>query len=56
MLDLSNTIGNYDIAPDGKRAAALIGVEDNEAPRRNHLIFLENFADELQRKMPLRGK
>jgi serine/threonine-protein kinase len=46
-------IGNYDLAPDGKRIAALMPVEGTEAQQtQNHVIFLENFADELQRKVP----
>ena len=50
-------IGNYDLAPDGKRIAALMPVETPETPgarqAQNHVIFLENFADELQRKVPV---
>jgi serine/threonine-protein kinase len=49
-------IGNYDLAPDGKRIAALMPVETPETPgaqqTQNHVIFLENFADELQRRVP----
>jgi serine/threonine-protein kinase len=43
----------YDLAPDGKRIAALMpaeGVEDQKA--QSHVIFLENFFDELRRKVP----
>jgi serine/threonine protein kinase len=48
---------NYDLAPDGKRVAALMPVETPEAQQdRNHVIFLENFFDELRRKVPLSGK
>jgi serine/threonine-protein kinase len=49
------TIGfsNYDLAPDGKRIAALMPVETTEAQQaQNHVVFLENFSDELQRKVP----
>jgi len=49
------TVGfnNYDLAPDGKRIAALMPVESPEAQQtQSHVIFLENFADELQRKVP----
>ena len=46
---------NYDLAPDGKRIAAVMPVEGVEAqPTQSHVIFLENFADELQRKVPAR--
>jgi serine/threonine protein kinase/WD40 repeat protein len=43
--------GYYDIAPDGKRLAAM--VEDEEAGKLpTSLTFLVNFADELRRKAP----
>jgi hypothetical protein len=49
----SGIISNYDLAPDGKRIAALMPAETPEAQQaQNHVIFLENFADELQRKVP----
>jgi Tol biopolymer transport system component len=48
---------SYDLAPDGKRVAALMPVETPEAQKaQNHVIFLENFFDELRRKVPLSGK
>jgi hypothetical protein len=44
---------NYDPAPDGKRIAAVMPAETSEAQQaQNHVIFLENFADELRRKVP----
>ena len=43
----------YDPAPDGKRIAALIPAETPEA---QHVVLLENFFDELRRKVPLSGK
>jgi hypothetical protein len=44
---------NDDVAPDGKRIAARMPVESPEAQQsQRHVIFLENFADELQRKVP----
>ena len=43
----------YDLAPDGKRIAAIMAAEAPEARQeQNHVIFLQNFADELQRKVP----
>ena len=49
--------GSYDLAPDGKRVAALMPVESPESQQaQNHIIFLENFFDELRRKAPLGGK
>jgi hypothetical protein len=54
LADL-RTIGNYDLAPDGKRIAGLMPAETPETPQtQNHVTFLENFADELQRKVPAR--
>jgi hypothetical protein len=47
---------NCDLAPDGKRIAALMTVETPETPgaqqTQNHVLFLMNFGDELQRKVP----
>jgi len=44
---------NYDVAPDGKRIAALMPVEAPETQKaQNHIIFLENFFDELRRRVP----
>jgi Tol biopolymer transport system component/tRNA A-37 threonylcarbamoyl transferase component Bud32 len=48
---------SYDPAPDGKRIAALMPVETAEMQQaQSHVIFLENFFDELLRKAPLNGK
>ena len=42
---------NFDVAPDGKRIAALMPEETTEAQQaQSHVIFLENFFDELRRK------
>ena len=44
---------SYDLAPDGKRIAALMPVETPEAQQaQNHVIFLQNFSDELRRRVP----
>jgi serine/threonine-protein kinase len=46
-------MSNYDVAPDGKRIVALMPVDTPEAQQtQSHVIFLENFSDELQRKVP----
>jgi hypothetical protein len=43
-----------DLAPDGKRIVALMPVDTPEVQQaQSHVIFLENFADELQRKVPV---
>jgi serine/threonine-protein kinase len=42
---------NVDLAPDGKRFVALMSVEAAEGQMtQNHVIFLENFFDEVQRR------
>jgi Tol biopolymer transport system component/tRNA A-37 threonylcarbamoyl transferase component Bud32 len=53
----TNVVGvtsNYAPAPDGKRIAAVMPAETSEAQQtQNHVIFLLNFGDELQRKVPV---
>ena len=55
-LALSGAVGaQYDVAPDGKRIA--VSTYAGSAQQDSgHVIFLENFFDELQRKAPLGGK
>lgn len=44
---------NYAPSPDGKRIAALMPAEAAAQPQaQNHVIFLENFFDELRRRVP----
>jgi hypothetical protein len=46
--------GLLDLAPDAKRIVALMPVETPDGQQaQSHVIFLMNFFDELQRKMPL---
>jgi len=45
---------NYDLAPDGKRLAAMLEASDEKPP--THLTFLLNFFDELRRRAPAGGK
>ncbi len=43
--------GTYDLAPDSKRIAAIMPVDDPEAQQaQNHVIFLMNFFDEVRRR------
>ncbi len=43
----------WDLAADGKRIVTLMPVEGLGARQlQNHVIFLENFSDELQRRVP----
>jgi hypothetical protein len=42
------------VGSDGKRVAALMPAEGQEAQKaQDHMIFLENFFDELRRKVPV---
>jgi hypothetical protein len=54
---LSGAVGaQYDVTPDGRRIAVATYAADSPTQDSGHVIFLENFVDELQRKIPLRGK
>ena len=45
---------DWDLAPDGKRVAVLTPVESGDAPKQDHeVVFLQNFFDELRRRVPL---
>jgi serine/threonine-protein kinase len=44
----------WDLAPDGQRVAVVTPVETADAPRQDHeVVFLQNFFDELRRRVPL---
>jgi serine/threonine-protein kinase len=50
-------LANYDLAPDGKRIAALMPAETVEGQKaQNHVIFLENFFDEVRRRTATQAK
>jgi serine/threonine-protein kinase len=57
---LANTVNsrkNVDLAPDSKRFVVVMPAEAGDAQQsRNHVIFLENFFDELRRRVPVSGK
>lgn len=47
----TSTYQNLDIAPDGRRFVALMRTAAPEEQRvQSHVIFLQNFADEVQRR------
>jgi serine/threonine-protein kinase len=53
LVNSAGASWNFDLAPDGKRVVALMPAEAREAQQsQNHVIFLENFSDELRRKVP----
>ena len=44
----------WDLAPDGSRVVVLAPVESADGPRpEHHVVFLQNFFDELRRRVPL---
>ena len=44
----------WDLAPDGTRVVVLTPVENADRPRpEHHVVFLQNFFDELRRRVPL---
>ena len=48
---------NMDLAPDGKRFVVSPRPEATGAQKGSvHVTVLENFSDELQRKVPVSGK
>jgi serine/threonine-protein kinase len=54
LANLVNLRKNVDLAPDGKRVVAVMPAEGGEAQQsRNHIVFLENFFDELHRRVPV---
>lgn len=43
---------NFDIAPDGRRVVALMsGDTPDKQSFQNHVIFLQNFSDEVRRRV-----
>lgn len=51
---VANAAKNIDLAPDGKRIVALMPVETAEGQKaQSHVIFLENFFDEVRRRVPI---
>jgi serine/threonine protein kinase/Tol biopolymer transport system component len=53
-LTMSGAVGaQYDLSPDGKRIAVATYAGGSSQQGAGHVIFLENFIDELQRKVPL---
>jgi hypothetical protein len=50
----SGSIAPWDLAPDGKRVAVVTPVEFAEVSGQEHeIVFLQNFFDELRRRVPL---
>jgi Tol biopolymer transport system component len=54
---VANAAKNIDIAPDGKRIVALMPVDTPEGQKaQSHVIFLENFFDEVRRRTVTQAK
>ena len=52
LARLVNARKNVDLAPDGKHIVAVMPAEGPEAQQsQNHVVFLENFFDELRRRV-----
>jgi len=57
VVGVPGAVRNFDLAPDGKRIAALMPAEAPEDQKaQNHLIFLQNFFDEVRRRTAAGGK
>ena len=53
LYNLANASRNLDLAPDGKRFAVLLPVEQAGSQQvRNGVTYIENFSDELRRRAP----
>ncbi len=49
-----NSVDKFALAPDGKSIVALMpAIESKGQEAQNHVVFLMNFVDELQRKVPV---
>jgi eukaryotic-like serine/threonine-protein kinase len=55
-LSASSGATQYDVASDGKRVVAATYAGGATQQNSGHVIFLENFSDELQRKVPLKDR
>ena len=51
-----SVLSNYDLAPDGRRLAAVLAEDPASGGKLTRLNILLNFADEVRRKVPLSGK
>ena len=48
---------NFDLAPDGRRVAAIMPAPGASGEdRRHHVVFLDNFVDELHRRVPVASR
>ncbi len=53
LVNIVGSVRNYDLAPDGKRIAALMPADTTDDPGvRSHVTFVLHFFDELDRLVP----
>jgi Tol biopolymer transport system component/predicted Ser/Thr protein kinase len=53
LLNLADSASSYDLAPDGRRLAAMLANDEASGQKPlTHLTFLLNFVDELRRRAP----
>jgi serine/threonine-protein kinase len=50
-LSFSPPSRNYDVAADGKTVVAVVASDGGQRTAERHVIFLQNFSDELQRRV-----
>ena len=43
-------VGNYDVAPDGKRILGLLPAGQEQETSRTHVVLYLNFFDEVRRR------
>lgn len=54
VLLAASGVRGFDVAPDGKRVMAVLPTVTGSAPQAEHtLIFVQNFFDELRRRVPV---
>ena len=54
IVNLVNSVKNFDVAPDAKRIAGLMPVASSDDRAQSQVTFLLNFFDELDRRFPAR--
>ena len=53
----TGVLPNFDVAPDGRRVAALLpAASPAEQQAQNHVTFLMNFFEEVRRRVSAAGK
>ena len=53
LVQARGTSRTSDLHPDGQRFAVLKATEEQTAEKQDHVVFIENFFDELRRVAPV---